>query len=199
MSDSPKRSILSIDNFWNVLTWIAMPLCGFLSITYNSGWGMLASFTLVPYILAKCNNIYFDHVAMDSTPLNEVKVFNKRGQSLSIHLPFKLSMVFVQFIFSVIAFVVLINIFSASFSTGFIIMFVLFWWPMSYFIKNNIPVSTFFNAKAWNYNEDLGLESCNKPSNTPSSNSSRRTASSLDNYYSPKKHYLSSNIYHRKR
>ena len=195
MSDSPKRSIISIDNFWNVLTWVAMPLCGFLSITYNSGWGMLASFTLVPYILAKCNNIYFDHVAMDSTPLNEVKVFNKRDQSLSIHLPFKLSMVFVQFIFSVIAFVVLINIFSASFSTGFIIMFVLFWWPMSYFIKNNIPVSTFFNSKAWNYNEDLGLESCNKPSHTPSSSSDLHKKM----YYSPSRSYLLSNIYHRMR
>ena len=194
MSNSPKKSRLSIDNFWNVLTWIAMPLGGFLSITYSTGWGMLASFTLVPYILAKCNNIYFDPSNKADTPLNEVKVFNKRGESLSMHLPFKLSMVSIQFVFSIIAFVFLINIFEASFAVGFVIMFALFWWPMSYFIKNNIPISAFFNAKAWNY-----VEVCDntpyvkKPSNTSSSSDYGKDAP----YYSPSYSSQLSNIYHR--
>ena len=55
MSNSPKKSRLSIDNFWNVLTWIAMPLGVFVSAEYGSICGLIASFTLVPYILAKCN------------------------------------------------------------------------------------------------------------------------------------------------
>ena len=76
MSDSPKRSIISIDNFWNVLTWIAMPVSVYISLEYGNNifengtiGGLISSFTLVPYILAKFNNIYFNPSSKEDTPL----------------------------------------------------------------------------------------------------------------------------------
>jgi hypothetical protein len=201
MSNSPKKSRLSIDNFWNVLTWIAMPLGVFVSAEYGSICGLIASFTLVPYILAKCNNIYFDPSAKEDTPLNAVLVFNKQGESLSMHLPFKFDMTKSWLVLIIIVMPFLIKIFHPDLLTGTIILFALLWLPMSYFIKNNIPISAFFNAKAWDYYEVVFVPNSKKTSNTSSSNSSRNsatTSSSLDNYYSPKKYYLSSNIYNRK-
>jgi hypothetical protein len=78
-------------------------------------------------------------------------------------------------------------------------MVALLWWPMSYFIKNNIPVSAFFNAQAWDHNEAFVAEpKTDKKAFIDSANRSSKSTSSLDNYYSPKKYYLSSNIYNRK-
>ena len=52
MSDSPKKSIISIDNFWNVLTWIAMPMSVYISLEYGNNifengtiCGLISSFT----------------------------------------------------------------------------------------------------------------------------------------------------------
>ena len=199
MSDSPKRSIISIDNFWNILTWIAMPVSVYISSEYGSFCGLISSFTLVPYILAKFNNIYFDPSSKEDTPLNEVKVFNKRGESLSMHLPFEFDYVKSCFIISVIIMVIIGNVFAPGEIVTSLIIFALLGLPMSYFIKNNIPVSAFFNSKAWDYYEVLFTPNDKKISHTTASGPSKSPSSSLDNYYSPKKHYLSSNIYHHKR
>jgi hypothetical protein len=199
MSDSPKRSIISIDNFWNVLTWVAIPLSVEISSEYGSILGLIGSFTLVPYILAKFNNIYFDPSSKEDTPLTEVKVFNKRGESLSMHLPFEFDYVKSCFIISVIIMVIIGNVFAPSEIDTSLIIFILLGLPMSYFIKNNIPVSAFFNAKAWDYYEVWYTPNDKKISHTTASGPSKSPSSSLDNYYSPKKHYLSSNIYNHKR
>lgn len=199
MSDSPKRSIISIDNFWNVLTWVAIPLSVEISSEYGSILGLIGSFTLVPYILAKFNNIYFDPFSKEDTPLTEVKVFNKRGESLSMHLPFEFDYVKSCFIVSVIIMVIIGNVFTPSEIDTSLIIFALLGLPMSYFIKNNIPVSAFFNAKAWDYYEVLFTPNDKKISHTTASGPSKSPSSSLDNYYSPRKHYLSSNIYNHKR
>ena len=199
MSDSPKRSIISIDNFWNILTWVAIPLSVEISSEYGSILGLIGSFTLVPYILAKFNNIYFDPSSKEDTPLAEVKVFNKRGESLSMHLPFEFDYVKSCFIVSIIMMVIIGNVFTPSEIDTSLIIFALLGLPMSYFIKNNIPVSAFFNSKAWDYYEVLFTPNDKKVSHTTASGPSKSPSSSLDNYYSPKKHYLSSNIYHHKR
>jgi len=192
MSDSPKRSIISIDNFWNILTWVAIPLSVEISSEYGSFCGLISSFTLVPYILAKFNNIYFDPSSKEDTPLTEVKVFNKRGESLSMHLPFEFDYVKSCFIVSVILTVIIGNVFAPSELNTSLIIFALLGLPMSYFIKNNIPVSAFFNAKAWDYYEVLFTPNDKKISHTP-------TGSDLNKelHYSPSHSYLISNIYHR--
>lgn len=200
MSNSPKKSRLSIDNFWNVLTWIAMPSSVYISLEYGNNvfedgaiWGLISSFTLVPYILAKFNNIYFDPTNKPDTPLNEVKVFNKRGESLSVHLPFEFDLVKSCLIFAIIIMPLIINIFHPDRVTGNIVLFILLGLPMSYFIKNNIPISAFFNAKAWDYYEVLFTPKDKKPSHTPSSSDYGKDAP----YYSPSYSSQLSNIYHR--
>ena len=201
MSDSPKRSIISIDNFWNVLTWIAMPMSVYISLEYGNNifengtiCGLISSFTMVPYILAKFNNIYFDPSSKEDSPLTEVKVFNKRGESLSMHLPFEFDYVKSCFIISVIIMVIIGNVFAPGEIVTSLIIFALLGLPMSYFIKNNIPVSAFFNAKAWDYYEVLFTPNDKKISHTPSSSDLHKKM-----YYSPSRSYLLSNIYHRMR
>ena len=195
MSDSPKRSIISIDNFWNILTWIAMPVSVYISSEYGSFCGLISSFTLVPYILAQFNNIYFDPSSKGDTPLNKVKVFNKRGKSLSMHLPFEFDYV-KSWVFIIITFLpIILYIFQPELLTGTVILFTLLGLPMSYFIKNNIPVSAFFNAKAWDYYEVLFTPNDKKVSHTPSSSSDFYRKM----HHSPSRSYLLSNIYHRKR
>ncbi|NDE19191.1 MAG: hypothetical protein EB000_01940 [Alphaproteobacteria bacterium] len=121
MSDSPKRSIISIDNFWNVLTWVAIPFSVYISFD-----------TL--YIL----------------PVDRV--------------------------------------------TGNIVLFTFLGLPMSYFIKNNIPVSAFFNAKSWDYYEVWYTPNDKKVShNTPTGSDYSKNAP----YYSPSYSSQLSNIYHR--
>ena len=202
MSNSPKRSIISIDNFWNILTWVAMPMSVYMSLEYGNNifengtiWGLISSFTMVPYILAKFNNIYFDPSSKEDTPLTEVKVFNKRGKSLSMHLPFEFDYVKSCLIFVIIIMPLIINIFHPDRVTGNIVLFIFLGLPMSYFIKNNIPVSAFFNAKAWDYYEVLFTPNDKKVSHTPSSSSDFYRKM----HHSPSRSYLLSNIYHRKR
>ena len=202
MSNSPKRSRISIDNFWNVLTWIAMPISLYMSLKYGNDiiedgaiWGVFISFTLVPFILAKFNNIYFDPSAKADTPLTEVKVFNKRGEDLSMHLPFEFDYVKSWIILIIITFPFIIFIFSPELLTGTVILFVLLGLPMSYFIKNNIPVSAFFKAQAWDYYEVWYTPTDKKISHTPSSSSDFYRKM----HHSPSRSYLASNIYHRKR
>jgi hypothetical protein len=200
MSDSPKRSIISIDNFWNILTWVAMPMSVYMSLEYGNNifengtiWGLISSFTMVPYILAKFNNIYFDPSSKEDTPLTEVKVFNKRGESLSMHLPFEFDYVKSCLIFVIIIMPLIINIFHPDRVTGNIVLFIFLGLPMSYFIKNNIPVSAFFNAKAWDYYEVLFTPNDKKVSHTPTSSDYSKNAP----YYSPSYSSQLSNIYHR--
>ena len=194
MSDSPKRSIISIDNFWNILTWIAMPVSVYISSEYGSFCGLISSFTLVPYILAKFNNIYFDPSSKEDTPLTEVKVFNKRGESLSMHLPFEFDYVKSWLIIIITFLPIILYVFQPELLTGTVILFSLFGLPMSYFIKNNIPVSAFFNIKAWDYYDVLYTPDDKKISHTPSSSDLHKKM-----YYSPSRSYLLSNIYHRMR
>ncbi len=201
MSDSPKKSIISIDNFWNVLTWVAMPVFVYISLEYGNNicengtiCGLISSFTMVPYILAKFNNIYFDPSSKEDTPLTEVKVFNKRGESLSMHLPFEFDYVKSCLIFVIIIMPLIINIFHPGRVTGNIVLFIFLGLPMSYFIKNNIPVSAFFNAKAWDYYEVWYTPNDKKVShNTPTGSDYSKNAP----YYSPSYSSQLSNIYHR--
>jgi hypothetical protein len=171
-----------------------MPVSVYISSEYGSFCGLISSFTLVPYILAKFNNIYFDPSSKGDTPLNEVKVFNKRGESLSMHLPFEFDYVKSCFIISVIIMVIIGNVFAPGEIVTSLIIFALLGLPMSYFIKNNIPVSAFFNAKAWDYYEVLFTPNDKKISHTPSSSDLHKKM-----YYSPSRSYLLSNIYHRMR
>ena len=200
MSDSPKRSIISIDNFWNVLTWIAIPFSVYMSLEYGNNifengtiWGLIISFTMVPYILAKFNNIYFDPSSKEDTPLTEVKVFNKRGESLSMHLPFEFDYVKSWLIIIITFLPIILYIFQPELLTGTVILFTLLGLPMSYFIKNNIPVSAFFNAKAWDYYEVWYTPNDKKISHTPTSSDYSKNAP----YYSPSYSSQLSNIYHR--
>jgi hypothetical protein len=149
---------------------------------------------MVPYILAKFNNIYFDPSSKEDTPLMEVKVFNKRGESLSMHLPFEFDYVKSWLIIIIIIMPLIINIFHPDRVIGNIVLFIFLGLPMSYFIKNNIPVSAFFNAKAWDYYEILFTPNDKKVSHTPSSSDLHKKM-----YYSPSRSYLLSNIYHRMR
>ena len=111
-----------------------------------------------------------------------------------MHLPFEFDYVKSCFIISVIIMVIIGNVFAPGEIVTSLIIFALLGLPMSYFIKNNIPVSAFFNAKAWDYYEVLFTPNDKKISHTPSS-------SDLDKnmYYSPSRSYLLSNIYHRMR
>lgn len=109
-----------------------------------------------------------------------------------MHLPFEFDYVKSCFIVSVIIMVIIGNLFAPSELNTSLIIFVLLGLPMSYFIKNNIPVSAFFNAKAWDYYEVLFTPNGKKISHTP-------TGSDLNKelHYSPSHSYLISNIYHR--
>jgi hypothetical protein len=194
MSDSPKRSIISIDNFWNVLTWVAIPFSVYISFEYESICCLISSFTLVPYILAKFNNIYFDPSSKEDTPLTEVKVFNKQGESLSMHLPFEFDLVKSYLVFIIIFLPITLYILPVDRVTGNIVLFTFLGLPMSYFIKNNIPVSAFFNAKSWDYYEVWYTPNDKKVShNTPTGSDYSKNAP----YYSPSYSSQLSNIYHR--
>ena len=120
---------------------------------------------------------------------------NKRGESLSMHLPFEFDYVKSCLIFVIIIMPLIINIFHPDRVTGNIVLFIFLGLPMSYFIKNNIPVSAFFNAKAWDYYEVLFTPNDKKVSHTPSSSSDFYRKM----HHSPSRSYLLSNIYHRKR
>jgi len=158
-------------------------------------WGLISSFTLVPYILAKFNNIYFDPSSKEDSPLTEVKVFNKRGESLSMHLPFEFDYVKSWFLIIIVFLPIILYIFQPELLTGTVVLFALLGLPMSYFIKNNIPISAFFNAKAWDYYEVWYTPNDKKISHTPSSSSDFYRKM----HHSPSRSYLLSNIYHRKR
>jgi hypothetical protein len=149
---------------------------------------------MVPYILAKFNNIYFDPSSKEDTPLMEVKVFNKRGESLSMHLPFKFDYVKSWLIIIITFLPIILYIFQPELLTGTVILFTCLGLPMSYFIKNNIPVSAFFNIKAWDYYDVWYTPDDKKISHTPSSSDLHKKM-----YYSPSRSYLLSNIYHRMR
>jgi hypothetical protein len=178
-----------------------MPVFVYISLEYGNNicengtiCGLISSFTLVPYILAKFNNIYFDPSSKEDTPLTEVKVFNKRGESLSMHLPFEFDYVKSCLIFVIIIIPLIINIFHPDRVTGNIVLFIFLGLPMSYFIKNNIPVSALFNAKAWDYYEVWYTPNDKKVShNTSTSSDYSKNAP----YYSPSYSSQLSNIYHR--
>lgn len=76
-----------------------------------------------------------------------------------------------------------------------LILFASLWLPMSYFILNNIPVSTFFSLEAWNHVE---FDQTPYERNHNASNSSV-SSSNNDALYSPSRNYLLSNIYHHKK
>ncbi|MBM3466574.1 MAG: hypothetical protein FJX70_01865 [Alphaproteobacteria bacterium] len=111
-----------------------------------------------------------------------------------MHLPFEFDYVKSCLIFVIIIMPLIINIFHPDRVTGNIVLFIFLGLPMSYFIKNSIPVSAFFNAKAWDYYEVLFTPNDKKISHTP-------TGSDLNKelHYSPSHSYLISNIYHRMR
>ena len=109
-----------------------------------------------------------------------------------MHLPFEFDLVKSYLVFIIIFLPITLYILPVDRVTGNIVLFAFLGLPMSYFIKNNIPVSAFFNAKAWDYYEVLFTPNDKKVSHTP-------TGSDLNKelHYSPSHSYLISNIYHR--
>jgi hypothetical protein len=110
-----------------------------------------------------------------------------------MHLPFEFDYVKSCFIVSVIIMVIIGNVFAPSEIVTSLIIFTLLGLPMSYFIKNNIPVSSFFNAKAWDYYEVLFTPNDKKVSHAPTTSDYSKNAP----YYSPSYSSQLSNIYHR--
>jgi len=112
-----------------------------------------------------------------------------------MHLPFEFDLVKSYLVFIIIFLPITLYILPVDRVTGNIVLFAFLGLPMSYFIKNNIPVSAFFNAKAWDYYEVLFTPNDKKVSHTPSSSSDFYRKM----HHSPSRSYLLGNIYHRKR
>jgi hypothetical protein len=110
-----------------------------------------------------------------------------------MYLPFEFDLVKSYLVFIIIFLPITLYILPVDRVTGNIVLFAFLGLPMSYFIKNNIPVSAFFNAKAWDYYEVLFTPNDKKISYTPTSSDLNKEL-----HYSPSHSYLISNIYHRR-
>jgi len=110
-----------------------------------------------------------------------------------MHLPFKFDCVKSYLVFIIIFLPITLYILPVDRVTGNIVLFIFLGLPMLYFIKNNIPVSAFFNAKAWDYYEVWYTPNDKKISYTPTSSDYSKNAP----YYSPSYSSQLSNIYHR--
>jgi len=111
-----------------------------------------------------------------------------------MHLPFEFDLVKSYLVFIIIFLPITLYILPVDRVTGNIVLFTFLGLPMSYFIKNNIPVSAFFNAKSWDYYEVWYTPNDKKVShNTPTGSDYSKNAP----YYSPSYSSQLSNIYHR--
>jgi len=110
-----------------------------------------------------------------------------------MHLPFEFDYVKSWFLIIIVFLPIILYIFQPELLTGTVVLFALLGLPMSYFIKNNIPISAFFNAKAWDYYEVWYTPNDKKISYTPTSSDYSKNAP----YYSPSYSSQLSNIYHR--
>lgn len=125
------------DNFWNVLIYLAMAIAAQISAEMYSATLLIAAFTLVPYLLSKCNKVQYI----------EGKFINAKGKDLSKHLPKKLPLVFVLTIIFCIYTLPKVSSLAREHIDGVLIMLTIGFIPFLYFIFINCPISLLFTGE----------------------------------------------------
>ncbi len=125
------------DNFWNILIYIVMAIAAQISAEMHSAILLIASFTLVPYLLTKFNKVKY----LDG------KFINAEGKDLSHHLPTKLPLVLILTIILCIYTLPKVSSLAPEHFGWFFIMVTIGFIPFSYFVFINCPISLLFNEE----------------------------------------------------